>query len=214
MNTIRFLNESISPVNEGILFSTNKGREKSKEAIAKVDKLIGVYLDHCEASTEIVSSLYKDLFIGDIATNIKKKFNVLKSNVEKLKSYKDDMEKEHDEIVGNFKGNIFHDMREKRIFFNRADFNKKDVSNEYMNFIKKCSPDGEYYNRADKIYKIVVFNLDRLISSKDFDRIKAANITPKTEEFKYFTEFLGLFNWWTIEIKYVAGDIDWVSKLK
>ena len=93
MNTIRFLNESISSINEGILFSTNKGREKSKEAITKADKLIGIYLDHCEASTKIVSSLYKDLFIGDIATNVKKKFNVLKSNVEKLKNYRDDMKK-------------------------------------------------------------------------------------------------------------------------
>lgn len=217
-NNIKFLNESISSINEGILFSTAGGREVSKSAIAKTDKLLNNYLTHCEASTSIMVDLYKNFFSGDIAANCKKKFNVLKTGVEKLKDLKDDMGKEVAEIKGALKGNIFDNMRKKRIFFNRADFKKEEVSNEYMNLIKKCSyPDGEYYKRVYKIYQIVVYNLEPLVDTKEFvDRIRSTitEFGPDTDEYEVLDEFIYAFRWWKDQIKYTAGDITWTSDQK
>lgn len=218
MNNIKFLNESISSINEGILFSTVGGREESKSAITKTDKLLDNYLRHCEASTDIMADLYKNFFSGDIVANCKKKFNVLKTGLEKLKDLKDDMSKEVVEIKGTFKGNIFDNMRKKRIFFNRADFKKEEVSDAYATLIKKCSyPDGEYYKRVYRIYQIVVYNLAPLIDTKEFvDRIRATitEFGPDTDEYDKLDEFIYAFRWWRDQIKYTAGDVQWTSDQK
>ena len=43
LDNIKFLNESVA-VNEGILFSTEGGRQKASRAIARIDKAVGAYL--------------------------------------------------------------------------------------------------------------------------------------------------------------------------
>ena len=99
LDNIKFLNESVA-VNEGILFSTEGGRQKASRAIARIDKAVGAYLTYLDNSSKIIYEMYKKFFSGDLVLNLKKRLSMLENANERLKGELDGCKQALAEIKG------------------------------------------------------------------------------------------------------------------
>ena len=212
LDNIKFLNESVA-VNEGILFSTEGGRQKASRAIARIDKAVGAYLTYLDNSSKIIYEMYKKFFSGDLVLNLKKRLSMLENANERLKGELDGCKQALAEIKGDYKGNIFVDML-KRKFINRADLKSEPVSREYSDLIKKCSPGGEYYQKCLDLYNILENNLRPLFNSTLTDKIRDARLEfdQNSKEVTAINDFIDYCNTCTTELNYTVGDINYISR--
>lgn len=211
LDNIKFLNESVA-VNEGILFSTEGGREKVSKSIARIDKYINIYLTCMDNNTKIIYDTYRKFFVGDISLNLKKKFSILENAITNLKEGITDANNAINEIKKEYKGNIFKDIV-KRKFFNRADFKSPIIAKEYADFIKKCSPGGEYYNKCVDLYNIIDVNLVPLFNNSVLDKIRSARLEFErgSKEVNALNEFINYFNGCVADIRQTIGALNYIS---
>lgn len=196
MIDINFLNESISSYNEGLIFSTEKGRKQCINVINKVDLSIKNISDSVEKSSKIILNIYANIFRGNIAENTKNKLPMLKkANIDLDKIY-NDMNNKTDEIRGDDKLPILkqlkHDMKS-----NKADFKKDEVITRYQGLFDKCSSDGEYSKKINKAYLSINNNIYSLIINS-VDKIKDSviELPPDSEGYAQLRSFISNVHKW------------------
>ena len=177
---------------EGVLWSTAKGREKVIQNAAMVRNAITTNLDMCEKAipilkgflTTCISRVYKD-------TDVEK----LKPTVQKFKD---------DTIALDYNRGTEQEMRKESMaflklrmnkIFNRADMGHKDVRPDVAALMQDCSAEGSLGSRykplADQYAKLIddaVAARDRFISAP----INVEMLSILAAEIKFFGDQLAL----------------------
>ncbi len=160
--------ECVRFLNEGILISTKRGRDKIYENTSKIDKAIKVNIEMCEKSIPILKEFFQ------VAESICKKYDkTLYDKAVKLtkKLVKLDYDRGTEQEMADMSMSYVKNHMSK--LFNRADWKNEDVKKEWLDLEEKCSKDGEYVNRLIHCYNEIskiVSKYERL--AKVYDSLK------------------------------------------
>ena len=196
MIDIIFLNESISSYNEGLIFSTEKGRKHCIDIIIRSESSIKNIANSVENSSKIILNIYANIFRGNIAENTKNKISMLKKANDDLNKIYNEMMNKINEIRANDKLPVLKQLN-RAIKSNKADFKKDEVISKYQELAKKCTSDGEYYKKINKAYLSINDNIYSLIIGS-VSKIKDSTIElpPDSEGYAQLRLFIANVHKW------------------
>lgn len=139
--------ENIQFLNEGILISTKRGRNKIYENTSKINKAIKSNIEMCEKSIPLLKEFLQvtESICKKYDKNLYDKAVKLTEKLVKL-DYDRGTEQELIEMSMSYIRNHMSKL------FNRADWKNEDVKKEWLELEEKCSKDGEYVNRLTHCY--------------------------------------------------------------
>lgn len=178
--------ESVHFLNEGILFSSEKGRNKVLNNISDIHKAITANIEMCEKSIPLLKQFtnYTRSICQKFDKNLYDKCGKLVEDLVKL----DHNRGTEQELVQMSMSYMKYNCGK---FFNRADRKKKEVNEKLLDLEQKCSKDGEYVKRLEKAYKEIQNISEEALKifekyKDSIDQERAAVLKRLLEEIAYF----------------------------
>lgn len=188
--------ESVQFLNEGILISTKRGRNKIYENTSKIDKAIKSNIEMCEKSIPLLKEFFQ------VAESICKKYDKnLYDKAVKLteKLVKLDYDRGTEQELADMSMSYIRNHMSK--FFNKADWKNEDVKKEWLELEEKCSKDGEYVNRLIRCYN----EISKIVSK--YEKLTKVYDGLKLKEQREVIEQLGIeLSWFNNQTFMTASD--------
>ena len=188
-----FYNDYIAQ--EGVLWSTQKGRDKVIRNAGLVYKAIESNITMCEKGYEVLKDFLNKILSKTYDWNEAK----VEAQAFKDKALKPDYDRGTDAELRQMSMSYLKLKRNK--LFNRADLKSDEVKPEMLKLLKACSENGTFANRlkaiSDKYAKLIEDNKTKLEDlSKD----------SSTPNYAMMSLFVQEYRWYAQQIQLTHGD--------